>query len=120
MLGPKVSVIFGICYGEFQILHMGGILKRIEFFASGYAYQQALSVMRSLRKLKVPEERYENKNIAITAETNAVLKDVNTLDFYVESGGKTQGKGRFSSILTGQLAKKVNETLSKRIDQRIA
>ena len=39
MLGSRVKVIFGICYGEFQILHMGGILKRIEFFASGYAYQ---------------------------------------------------------------------------------
>jgi hypothetical protein len=30
-----MQLYFGLGYGDTQVLHMGGILKRVEFFVSG-------------------------------------------------------------------------------------
>lgn len=56
---------------------MGGILRRIEFFVSGQAYQQALAVMRATRKRKRvgTDERHQNGNIAVTPSTWHYIKD---------------------------------------------
>lgn len=78
--------------------------------------------MRSLRKLKVPEERSENKTIAITAETHAVLKDVNTLDFYVDKGDPSssmQGKGPAQSSSLSKLTKHVANKLFDNVHSKL-
>ena len=77
-MGPSIKVIFGISHGDFQVLHMGGVLKRIEFFVSGPAYQQALTVMRAIRKRRYgPEQRVttNESTIAVTAPTWTLIKD---------------------------------------------
>ena len=83
-MGPKIKVIFGICHGDFQVLHMGGMLRRIEFFVSGSAYQQALSVMRASRKRRGgSDDRASDENIAVSTATWSYIKDF----FIGESSG---------------------------------
>ena len=77
MLRSKnVTVNIGICHGDFQVLHLGGVLKRIEYVISGSAYQNALSVMRATRKRRgTRESRSTEQNIAVTAETWNLIKE---------------------------------------------
>lgn len=64
---------------------MGGILRRIEFFISGKAYQQALSAMRATKKRRdlAREAREYEENIAVTASTWVYIEPFFEGDPYV-------------------------------------
>jgi hypothetical protein len=50
VIGGNVELTFGIGFGDFHVLHMGGVLKRIEFFVAGDALQRALGALRVTTK----------------------------------------------------------------------
>ena len=47
----NIELSLGIGLGDFHVLHMGGVLKRIEFFVAGEALQRALSALRITNKV---------------------------------------------------------------------
>ena len=98
ILGNKVNVIFGISHGDFQILHMGGMLRRIEFFVSGLAYQQALSVMRATKKRKEKIDE-PNDNIAVSPQTWTFIKDFFEGEAFVQGARNKTFKGSNDSSL---------------------
>ena len=48
------------------MLHLGGVLKRIEFFVAGEAYQKALYAIRATTK---------EKPVAVTAEVWKLIEE---------------------------------------------
>lgn len=44
-----MEVSFGIGFGDIQVLHMGGVLRRVEFFVSGQALIKALAALRATK-----------------------------------------------------------------------
>ena len=49
LIDANVKLVFGMGFGDIQVLHMGGVLKRVEFFVCGKALQKALGALRATR-----------------------------------------------------------------------
>ena len=41
----KMKLVVGMGFDDIQVLHMGGVLKRVEFFVCGKALQKALGAL---------------------------------------------------------------------------
>ena len=46
------ELAIGIGFGDFQVIHLGGVLKRIEYFVAEEALQRALYALRATTKEK--------------------------------------------------------------------
>lgn len=50
MVGESFEIAVGIGFGNYHIMHMGGVLRRIEVFVAGEALQKALACLRTAHK----------------------------------------------------------------------
>ena len=49
ILAANIKLVWGMGFDDIQVLHMGGVLKRVEFFVCGRALQKALGALRATR-----------------------------------------------------------------------
>ena len=61
-------------FDDIQVLHMGGVLKRVEFFVCGRALQQALGCLRATRAANQMQKNSQ-KSIACTTGIWELIKE---------------------------------------------
>ena len=71
-----MEMCFGIGHGDIQIMHAGGVFKRVEFFVVGPAVVNALRAFKvtSVSSSNAEAAKKEvNKTIAVSAEVHHLI-----------------------------------------------
>lgn len=66
IIGGTYELAIGVGFGDFHVLHMGGVLNRIEFFVAGDALLNALSCLKATTK---------DKQVAVSNEVWKYIED---------------------------------------------